>query len=238
MKRHRHNHAISHRHDAGMTRFALLAIVLLAMPAAAQDVQSWNTLLLQGPVDGKLLLWAELQPRLTSDASRLGQFVARGAVGVRLKHDIDLHAGYHFQHNNPALGITSDEHRLWQQIVAPVVRHDNGHALITRWRLEERMVENARDLGWRLRMMWRLQLPLHGKGTAGPLLISETFVAMNSTDWGARAGFDQQRSFAGWLQPLSPRLNLEAGYMHQYIRRPSTDAGNHVISLTLNRRLG
>ncbi len=221
-----------------MRRLAALAAMLLATAAAAQDVQSWNTLLLQGPVDGKLLLWAEVQPRFTSDAGRLGQFVARGALGVRLKHDIDLHAGYHYQHNNPAPGISSDEHRLWQQFMAPVVRRGNGHALITRWRLEERTFENADDLGWRLRMLWRLQLPLRGKGTAGPLLMSETFVALNSTDWGARAGFDQQRSFAGWLQPLSPRLNLEAGYMHQYVNRPGRNPGNHVINITLNRRLG
>lgn len=222
-----------------MTRFvAALAAALLAWPALAQDVQSWNTLLLQGPVDGKLLLWAELQPRFTSDASRLGQLVVRGAVGVRLKHDIDLHAGYHYQHNNLSPGIRSDEHRFWQQFMAPVFRRDNGHALITRWRLEERTFENAQDLGVRLRIMWRMQLPLHGKGTAGPLLISETFVAMNSTDWGARRGLDQQRSFVGWLQPLSPHLNLEAGYMHQHLNRPGRNPGNHVLSLTLNRRLG
>ena len=52
------------------TRFILG--LLVAAPAAAQDVQSWNTLLVQGPVDGKLLLWAEGQPRFTRDAGRLG----------------------------------------------------------------------------------------------------------------------------------------------------------------------
>lgn len=220
-------------------RIALLAAAsLFATPATAQDVQSWNTLVAQGPVDGKLLLWAELQPRFTSDVGRMGQFIARGALGVRLKHDIDLHAGYHYQHNNPAPGVTSDEHRFWQQVMAPVVRRDNGFALITRWRLEQRTLENADDLGWRLRMLWRVQQPLNGPGTAGPLLASETFIALNSTDWGASGGFDQQRSFIGWLQPLGKRLNLEAGYLHQYVRRPGPDAGNHVLSITLSRRLG
>ncbi|WP_026090809.1 DUF2490 domain-containing protein [Sandarakinorhabdus sp. AAP62] len=219
-------------------RYISVISMLLASPAAAQDVQSWNTLLVQGPVDGKLLLWAEVQPRFTNDADRLGQFIARGALGVRLKNDIDLHAGYHFQHNNPAPGITSDEHRFWQQVMAPVLRQENGFALITRWRLEQRTFEGADDLGWRLRMQWRVQQPLHGKGSAGPLAWSETFFALNSTDWGARGGFDQQRSFIGWLQPLGKRLNLEAGYMHQHINRPGRNPGNHVINLTLNRRLG
>lgn len=222
-----------------MLRFLMaLAALLPAVPAAAQDVQSWNTLVVQGPVDGKLLLWGELQPRFTSDVGRFGQFIARGAIGVRTKNDIDFHAGYHFQHNNPRPGVTSDEHRFWQQVSGPLLRRENGFALITRWRLEQRTFEGADDLGWRLRIQFRVQQPLHGKGSAGPLAWSETFVAMNSTDWGARGGFDQQRSFVGWLQPLGKRLNLEAGYMHQYIRRPGNDAGNHVLNLTLNRRLG
>ena len=216
----------------------VIVAALLAGPAAAQDVQSWNTLLVQGPVDGKLLLWAELQPRFTNDADRLGQFVARGALGVRLKNDVDLHTGYHFQRNTPATGRSTNEHRAWQQIMAPVIRRDNGFALITRWRLEERTFEGASDTGLRLRMMWRVQQPLHGKGSAGPLLMSETFVALNSTDWGARSGFDQQRSFVGWLQPLGKRLNLEAGYMHQYVNRPGRNPGNHILNITLNRRLG
>jgi hypothetical protein len=195
-------------------------ILLLAGPAAAQDIQSWNTLLVQGPVDGKLLIWGELQPRFSNDFSRLGQFIARGAVGVRLKHDIDLHAGYHYQHNNPAPGVSSDEHRFWQQVMAPIIRKSNGLALITRFRLEQRTFEGRDDTGWRLRMLWRIQQPLQGVGTGGPLAWSETFVALNSTDWGARGGFDQQRSFVGWLQPLGRRLNLEAGYMNQHINRP------------------
>jgi hypothetical protein len=219
-------------------RVTLLTAVLLAAPAAAQDVQSWNTLLLQGPVDGKLLLWAEAQTRLSNDLDRVGTVIGRVGLGVRTKNDIDFHAGYQYQHNNPAPGISSDEHRFWQQVMGPVLRRQNGFALITRWRLEERTFEGAQDTGLRLRVFWRVQMPLHGRGTAGPLLISETFVALNSTDWGARGGFDQQRTFVGWLQPLSKRLNLEAGYMLQHLNRPGNNPDNHVINLTLNRRLG
>jgi len=219
-------------------RVTLLTAVLLAAPAAAQDVQSWNTLLLQGPVDGKLLLWAEAQTRLSNDLDRVGTVIGRVGLGVRTKNDIDFHAGYQYQHNNPAPGISSDEHRFWQQVMGPVLRRQNGFALITRWRLEERTFEGAQDTGLRLRVFWRVQMPLHGRGTAGPLLISETFVALNSTDWGARGGFDQQRTFVGWLQPLSKRLNLETGYMLQHLNRPGNNPNNHVINLTLNRRLG
>lgn len=213
-------------------------ILVLATPALAQDVQSWNTLVVQGPVDGNLLLWAEVQPRFTNDVSRLGQMIVRPGLGVRLKSDIDLWAGYHFQHNNPAAGASSNEHRFWQQVSAPIIRKNNGFALLTRWRLEQRTFEGRVDTGWRLRLLFRIQQPLEGVGSGGPLAWSETFVAFNSTDWGARGGFDQQRAFVGWLQPLGRQLNLEAGYMYQHLNRPGPDPGNHIISLTLNRRLG
>lgn len=218
-------------------RAGALALLVHA-PATAQDVQSWTTVVAQGPIDGRLLLWAEAQGRLDQDVSRFAVGIGRVGLGVRLKHDVDLMLGYHFQHNELGGGRTRDEHRAWQQVQAPVIRQPNGLALITRWRLEQRDIEGSDDLGWRLRMQWRLVLPLHGRGTAGPLLQSETFMALNDTDWGARAGLDSQRTMVGWLQPLSSRLNLEAGYMHVYLRRQSGDQGNHVLNITLNRRLG
>ena len=222
---------------AVMRRLALSAL-LLAAPATAQDVQSWNSVIAQGPIDGKLLLWAEAQGRLDQDVSRFSVSIGRLGLGVRLKHDVDLMVGYHFQHNELGGGRTRDEHRAWQQVQAPLIRQANGLTLITRWRLEQRMIEGADVTGWRLRMQWRLVQPLHGRGTAGPLLQSETFVSLNDTDWGAQAGLDSQRTLVGWLQPLSPRLKLEAGYMHVLLNRPGRNPGNHIISLTLNRQLG
>ncbi len=222
---------------AVMRRLALSAL-LLAAPATAQDVQSWNSVIAQGPIDGKLLLWAEAQGRLDQDVSRFSVGIGRLGLGVRLKHDVDLMVGYHFQHNELGGGRTRDEHRAWQQVQAPLIRQANGLTLITRWRLEQRMIEGADVTGWRLRMQWRLVQPLHGRGTAGPLLQSETFVSLNDTDWGAQAGLDSQRTLVGWLQPLSPRLKLEAGYMRVLLNRPGRNPGNHIISLTLNRQLG
>lgn len=217
---------------------AAVAALALAGPAAAQDVQNWTTLLAQGPVDGRLLLWTEVQGRLDRDVSRFAVAITRVGVGLRLRHDIDLMAGYHFQHNDLGGGASRDEHRGWQQVQAPLLRRGNGFVLTTRWRLEERSVVGAQILGWRLRGMVRMVQPLHGKGSAGPVLQSETFVSLNSTDWGANAGLDSQRTLIGWQQPLSPKLNLEAGYMHVILNRPGRNPGNHVINVTLNYRLG
>ena len=214
-----------------------LALVLAA-PTAAHDVQSWTTFVAQGPVDGNLLVSAEVQSRLDQDMSHFAGWTVRFGVGVRLAHNVNVMAGYHFQHNDLGEGLTRDEHRAWEQVQVPVIRRANGFALINRWRLEQRSIVGAQDLGWRLRMQWRLVQPLHGSGSAGPVLQSETFVALNDTDWGAHAGLDSQRSFVGWLQPLGPNLSLEAGYLNIYQHRLAGNSDNHVLNITLNRRLG
>jgi hypothetical protein len=219
-------------------RVPLLAMLLLAAPAAAQDVQSWSSLIAQGPVAGRVIMWSEAQARIDRDVSHFALGLVRVGVGVRLRGDVDLMAGYHYQYVDFGGGVTRNEHRGWQQVQAPLLRRANGLSLVTRWRLEERSIVGSDDLGWRLRTQFRLVQPLRGKGSAGPLLQSETFFALNSTDWGARAGFDQQRTLIGWQQPLSRRLTLEAGYMHVYLNRPGRNPGNHIINLTLNRRLG
>ncbi|OYQ25716.1 hypothetical protein CHU93_13390 [Sandarakinorhabdus cyanobacteriorum] len=217
---------------------ACLAVPLLALPAAAQDVQSWNVVQAQGLVHGRMLLSVEASTRFADDLSRTSVVFGRVGIGLRTRSDADLYVGYQYQLNLPAPGIERGEHRLWQQVQAPLLRRANGVTLINRWRLEQRWFDDGRDTGLRLRAQLRLQLPLNGKGSAGPLLMAENFVNLNTTDWGQRAGLDQHRSFVGWLQPLSSHLSLEAGYMHVYLNRPGRNPGNHVLSLTLNRRLG
>lgn len=221
-----------------MRRIVLPALLASGAPAAAADVQNWDGLVVQGPVTGRLLLWGEVQGRLVDDVSRVGQVLARTGLGLRLGRNVDVYAGYAWQHYDGAPANARDEHRIWQQISAPLWQGAGGVQLSTRWRLEQRMFEGARDTGWRLRGQLRLALPLRGPGSFGPLLWSETFYEFNSTDWGAREGLNQQRSFAGALVPVTGNLALEAGYMHQYVKRPAGDRGNHVASLTLIWRLG
>lgn len=215
---------------------ALLAL-LAAAPARADDGQIWATLLAQGPVKGDTLLWLEVQPRFTNDASRLGQLVLRPAVGWRLGRDVSAHIGYHYQRNDPEGGPVATEHRAWQQVMFPLLRVED-RLLLGRIRMEERKFVGQGDIGLRLRTQARLQIPLGGKGTAGPLLWTEGFWSLNNTDWGQRTGLGQVRAFAGVLVPLNRHLNLEAGYMNQTILRAGADQSNHVANIALVYRLG
>ncbi|WP_066648502.1 MULTISPECIES: DUF2490 domain-containing protein [Sphingomonas] len=216
-----------------------LAALLLAAASPAQaedDGQAWAQLLVQGPIKGDVIFWAEAQTRLT-DATRATQILLRPAIGVRLARDTTAHVGYVYVHTDSANGAATNEHRLWQQLSFPILRNSRGLYVWGRSRIEQRMVEGRRDTGVRLRQFVRAQMPLRRGAKLSGVVFVEGFYAANSTDWGARAGFDQVRTFAGVSIPLNKQVNLEPGYLNQTIFRIGPDRVNHVASLNLFVRL-
>jgi len=88
-------------------------------------------------------------------------------------------------------------------------------------------------MGWRLREMLRYEKPL-GRTAVNALIYGEGFVALNSTDWGAKGGFDQLRGFAGAEIGLGGASTAEIGYLNQLIdQRGGNRRINHVASITL-----
>ena len=217
-------------------------LALLPAAAWAADTQLWTTAIVQGAVASgpgvQPMVWMEVQSRLNNDVSHLGQAIVRPGFGLRFGPDFNFLFGYQFQRNISLAGKVVDEHRMWQQLTVPLYRDPDHLIVTTRWRLEERNVEAGQDLGWRARAMVRLQAPLRGRGSAGPLLWSEALVGLNDTDWGQHQGLGQLRAFAGAVVPLNRHLNLEAGYMAQFDRTPGHYRTNNVASVTLNYRLG
>lgn len=222
----------------------LFLALVLAAPAVARadDVQLWASEIAQGPIEpgsgAKPMVWLELQQRLGENVSNLNDVIVRTGFGIRVAPDLLVLAGYHYQRNSPEGGSVKTEHRMWQQLTLPLYRDPERVILLARLRLEQRSIVDARDLGWRARAMLRLQVPLNGRGSAGPLLWTEALVGLNDTDWGQRSRVQQVRSFAGAIIPLNSRLNFEGGYMAQILRAPGDHRVNHVANLTLNYRLG
>ena len=71
------------------------------------------------------------------------------------------------------------------------------------------------------------------RSRARAVAFTEGFFNLNSTQWGARDGVDQWRTFVGVGLPVAKRMRLEPGYLNQRVFRRGEDRTNHVLSATL-----
>jgi hypothetical protein len=221
--------------------FALctLACLSLATAASAAEVQAWNMFLLSGPVKDRLVTWTEVQPRLLlDDNGRLGQFLVRQAVGIRLHDNVDLMLGVHWQRNTTAPDTTIRETRIYQHVAGHLLTTRKGLDLQGQFRLEQRMFLGEPDTIWRTRLQLHLYVPLRGPGTIGPVIASETMYNLNGGNGRSRSGFEQQRTSVGLYAPLGKGFSLEATYLNQRLARIGPDRTIHVANLKLSYKLG
>lgn len=211
------------------------AAIATAVPAYADsDGQAWAATTASGAVRGDLFLWLEAQARGTDGVTGGSQTIARPAIGLRIAPDAHAIAGYAWVRTDPESGRTTNEHRLWQQVQFAAVRgRDGAPRVLSRTRLEQRMVAGRADTGWRLRQFVRVQAPVAAAGKVLAVAYTEGFVNLNTTDWGARGGVDQWRNFVGIGVPVGKGLRLEPGYLNQRVFRRGADRTNHVLSATL-----
>jgi len=226
---------------ARLTIRRLAAFILpigLAFAASAQartdhDGQAWINVTVTGTVTGRLLYFAEVQPRFDDNVSHLGTAIVRGAIGWKLSPSLSLHQGFAHIASPVEDGRDVNEERSFQQLNW-TIGHPGGGELSSRTRLEQRWRSDGSDVGWRLREMLRYERPLPYGKNLNLLGYAEIFAALNDTDWGARAGFDQLRSFAGFEIPLAGKSTVELGYLNHYVNQSGGRRRlNHVASLSL-----
>jgi hypothetical protein len=215
----------------------LAAAALIAQPAAAEtahDEQAWVNLTAMGSVSGDLVYFAELQPRIGDGVSRVDQLLLRGAVGWKLSPKVTLYQGYAHVVVPIDGGRDVNEERSFQQLNLAVAKPWRGE-LSSRTRLEQRWRNDGNDMGWRLREMIRYEKPLKAQSDAvNALVYAEAFVALNDTDWGARSGFDQLRTFAGAEVGLPGASTAEIGYLNQVIDQTrGRTRMNHVAAVSV-----
>ncbi|WP_315764201.1 DUF2490 domain-containing protein [Sphingomonas sp. Y38-1Y] len=218
-----------------MRSLLLIAAALAATPAMAEDdVQGWGAFTANGAVKGDLFVWAEGQVRLTDDFGGGVQTLIRPAIGARVARDAHAVIGYAFVRTDPELGTATTEHRVWQQVQFVGLRTGSGAPLvISRTRLEQRMIEGREDTGWRLRQFVRLQAPIADEGRVQAVAYTEGFFNLNDTAWGSRSGVDQWRNFVGVGLPLAPKLRIEPGYLNQTVFRAGENRSNHIANVAV-----
>lgn len=216
-------------------------LLTIAAPVRAQtthDEGAWINATVMGPVDGRVVFFAEVQPRINDGVSRLTQLLLRPAIGYAISDDLTIYQGYARVIDTVENGPDLKEDRLFQQVTWNVGRIGKLEVQ-SRTRLEERWRSDGDGMSLRVRQMMRFEYPLApGKRRVAALGWSEVFVGLKSARWGGIDGFDQLRTFAGVEIPLPGTSTLEAGYLNQTRDAPERRVNMvHVAALTLFVRL-
>src|SRR5262249_53875753 len=196
-----------------------------------EDVQLWMPVTWTASLTGPLQGFFEVQPRFGNDISEAMRLILRTAVGYRFAPDWSGWLGYAW--NARLAPSRRDENRIFQQLLFapsyPVAR------LTSRTRLEERLIENVSGTSVRLRTMLRGVFPFTEDRRWGLALQEEIFFNLNTAAPNDhRAGFDQNRFFLGVNRIITDWLNIDAGYMIQFIDTAGTDRVEHVLLLQFN----
>lgn len=77
---------------------------------------------------------------------------------------------------------------------APVRTANGAPLVVSRTRLEQRMIEARDGTAWRLRQFVRVQAPVGRPGGWQAVATTEGFFNLNATSWGVRNGVDQRRT--------------------------------------------
>jgi hypothetical protein len=223
-----------------------VALLVFSLPyardAAAETIQDggfWFMLAAQGggePVSDRLSRfrwWFDIQPRLTGSAGGAEQTLIRPGLGYQIADNVSIWLGYAWIRSE-AGGLKSTENRIWQQLSwSPEVK---WFKLSSRTRLEQRFIVGRGDVGWRLRQFVKLKKPILPRARIFVAAYDEVMFDLNATTWGQRAGFAQNRLFAGlgWSVDAGSRVSVELGYLNQFLSRSvAADRMNHILSLNL-----
>jgi hypothetical protein len=174
--------------------------------------------------------WLETQARFRDDAGEFDQSIVRPGLGYAISAELTVWLGYGWFRTSPDGGSDFDEHRIWQQLSWS--RNFDPVHLTTRSRFEQRFRDDGDDTGGRFRQKIGASHPLSSQFDL--VVYDEVFVNLNSTDWGADSGFDQNRGFAGFRWNANQHVSLEFGYLNRFTHRSGKrDAMDHIAMITL-----
>lgn len=221
------------------TPLVLLTLPLLfaATPALAQtqqDLQLWEQLNVVVPVAPKVRVTLEQIARVSDRQGGVYTTEYGGLIGWQVAKGIELGFGYrHVGFHNENTG--ADEERLRQQVVVTRGRFAG------RLRLDERFNPRGDEIGFRIRPLFRYNLPVGRKDEQISLFAShESFILPNSTSWGQRAGYERMRNILGVNFPIGKAVKADVGYLNQY-RLPRGGAQaqmDHALSVQVTVNLG
>jgi hypothetical protein len=201
----------------------------------AEDTGAWLQVVGEGslkiidPSLEKGRVWLEGQSRFDGNWDHWYQGMVRAALGYSLTDRATVWAGYTWL---PTQNI--DKPYISQQDVWPAFRYvlptDVGtFTFRTMWESNFLRGNQVRE---RPRQMIKFMHPFDFEPRLSFIAWDEAFYRVNTTTWGGKSGFDQNRAFAGLGWTFNSNVRAELGYMNQYLDVISTATGK--TSLTMH----
>ncbi len=200
--------------------------------AMDDDQELWLRASASGKISERWQAGLETVLRFSDDEGGLYEAEYGGSLGYEIRKGVTFAAGYLYVPDYADGRVTDREHRLRQQLSFPLGTVAGGR-LNGRFRIEERLVEGADDLGVRLRPNVGWSLPLRRGGKTALVLSHESFINLNGTDWGQRGGYERMRNLVAISTPVAKGISAEIGYLNQYNVR-GRDRQDHVASVSLS----
>jgi hypothetical protein len=232
-----------------------LVLVMIGNLSFAQtSMNGWFATNNMFKLNKSLSVHLDVQARSTNQLDHLATFIFRPGLNWHFHKDFIATIGYAFISNRRNLGAVTGyapEQRIWQQLI---FNHTPGFVPIQhRLRLEQRFIgkfhlENGgftnegNDFANRLRYFTRAIIPLNGSKpfARGVFAAVQNEVFLNLGNKSAVNGrfFDQNRLYLAAGYRVSPKFDLEAGYLNQYVAgRNKNISRAHIVQLATYLRL-
>jgi hypothetical protein len=235
----------------------LLTVVAALMVTVATIAQTqftgWLATFNTFSSKGNTSIHLDVQARSSDEFKHLQTFLARTGLNYKISNNLIATAGYAYISNRRTVANVTGyapEHRIWEQLL---IAHPLFHTTLAhRFRLEQRFIStsyvqsnslqnNGNVFANRFRYFVRTLLPFSAqkpfqKGWFGALQ-NEVFFNVGDKSPVNGKTFDQNRAYVAAGYRLSPAVDLEAGYLNQYVTGRIGFTNNHVLQIAVYTRL-
>ena len=231
----------------------LLFLNLFTITAQTRkDFSGWGAVFASYKLNDKLSIHFDGQLRSADEWEKMQNVLLRPGLNYHINSKSIATVGYAYVGSNRTVSDISGwipEHRIWEQYIynQKFALDARSTTLQHRFRLEERFVGTAMidgnelttddfEFAMRLRYFVRMIMPLEKTDnfTKGAFVAfqDEAFFNLKNNDAVTNGKvFDQNRAYVALGWRFSPKFDLEAGYMNQYVLGRSLDVSNSIIQL-------
>jgi Protein of unknown function (DUF2490) len=212
-----------------------------------EDTGAWFHAVGEGSLKGvspsldKVCVWVEGQSGFDQGIDHWYTGLVRVSAGYSITDRLTIWVGYTYtptqnlDYNLELKGINVNGQLVGQQDFWPAFRYilPTGSGIFifrTMWESNFGLGSKVRE---RPRQLIKFIHPLEFEPRLSLIAWNEVFYRINSTNWGGKSGFDQNRAFAGFGWTFNSNIRIELGYMNQNLSGSNhTNSTVHHLGMT------